>query len=68
MKNAKLIISLALMLIVVIFIIQNTAVMEFRFLFWTLAMSRALMLFFLLGVGIVCGWFLHGYFTHRKSR
>jgi uncharacterized integral membrane protein len=68
MENAKLTISLVLMMILVIFIIQNTAVMEVRFLFWTVAMSRALMLFLLVGVGIVCGWFLHGYLTHRKSR
>jgi uncharacterized integral membrane protein len=68
MTNARLIISLGLVLIIVLFIIQNTAVMEFRFFIWTLAMSRALMLFFVLGIGILCGWFLRGYFVSGKKR
>jgi uncharacterized integral membrane protein len=68
MTNARLIISLGLILIIVLFIIQNTAVMEFRFFIWTLAMSRALMLFFVLGIGILCGWFLRGYFVPGKKR
>jgi uncharacterized integral membrane protein len=68
MTNARLIISLGLVLIIVLFIIQNTAVMEFRFFIWTLAMSRALMLFFVLGMGILCGWFLRGYFFPAKKR
>jgi uncharacterized integral membrane protein len=68
MTNARLIISLGLILIIVLFIIQNTAVMEFRFFIWTLAMSRALMLFFVLGMGILCGWFLRGYFASGKKR
>jgi uncharacterized integral membrane protein len=66
--NFKLAVSLALLLIVVVFIVQNTAVTELRFLFWTLAMSRSLMMFLLLGIGIVVGWFLHGYYTSRKRR
>lgn len=66
--NFKLAVSLALLLIVVVFIVQNTAVTELRFLFWTLAMSRSLMMFLLLGIGVVVGWFLHGYYTSRKRR
>lgn len=68
MENARLIISVVLMLILVIFIIQNTAVMEFRLFFWTVAMSRALMLFLLLGIGVVIGWFLHSQYASRKRR
>jgi len=64
--NTKLAVSLVLLLMVVAFIVQNTAVTELRFLFWTLAMSRSLMMFLLLGIGIVCGWFLHGYHISRK--
>jgi uncharacterized integral membrane protein len=68
MNNARLIISVVIMLILVIFIIQNTAVMEFRLFFWTVAMSRALMLFLLLGIGLGIGWFLHSHFASRKQR
>jgi len=43
---------------VLIFVVQNTEVVEFRFLLWTLSMSRALMLFGVLAIGIVAGWLL----------
>ena len=43
---------------VLIFVIQNTQVVEFRFLVWTFAMSRALMLFGTLAIGVVAGWLL----------
>ena len=68
MKNARLVVSVILALILVVFILQNTAVMEFRLLFWTVAMSRALMLFLLLGIGLLCGWFLHANFASRRRR
>jgi hypothetical protein len=34
--------------LVIIFIIQNVTVMDLRFLFWTLSMSGALLMFFIL--------------------
>jgi membrane protein CcdC involved in cytochrome C biogenesis len=30
-------------------------------------MSRSLIIFFLLAIGIIIGWFLHSYFRHRKA-
>lgn len=66
--NFKLAVGLALVLIVVVFIAQNTAVTELRFLFWALVMSRSLMMFLLFGIGIVAGWFLHGYSIARDRR
>ncbi|MCC6301499.1 MAG: LapA family protein [Gammaproteobacteria bacterium] len=66
--NAKLAASLSLVLIVLIFIIQNTAVTELRFLFWTLAMSRSLMMLLLFGIGMAAGWFLRAYLANRKGR
>ncbi|MBK8162969.1 MAG: LapA family protein [Gammaproteobacteria bacterium] len=66
--NAKLAVSLVLLLIVLVFIVQNTAVTELRFLFWTLSMSRSLMMFLLLGIGLAAGWLLHAHFTSRKRR
>lgn len=41
-----------------VFVLQNTHVVEMRFLFWKLEMSRALMLFGVLGGGLVAGWLL----------
>ena len=43
---------------VLIFVVQNTQVVEFRFLVWTISLSRALMLFGALAIGVVAGWLL----------
>ncbi len=54
----KNLIFIALMAIVLIFVVQNTQVVEFRFLIWTISMSRALMLFGTLAIGLIAGWLL----------
>ena len=64
--NAKLIIGIILAGLAAIFIIQNVTVVDMRFLFWTLSMSRALLMLLILSVGIVLGWLLHGSFSRRK--
>lgn len=66
--NTRLILLLVITGIAVLFITQNVAVVEVNFLFWSLAMSRALLIFFTLAIGFLLGWFLHSYFTYRKSR
>ncbi len=66
--NARLILVLTLVGLVVLFIIQNVAVVELRFLVWSLAMSRSLLIFLLLAVGVIIGWFLHGYVGHKRGR
>ena len=65
--NFKLVLSLILTGLAVLFIIQNVAVAEIRFLFWTLSMSRSLLMFFILAIGIVLGWLLHGFMMHRRE-
>jgi uncharacterized integral membrane protein len=52
------IIFICLIGLVVIFVLQNTRVVEVRFLFWTISMSRALMLFGTLAIGFIGGWLL----------
>jgi len=66
--NAKLVISLVLAGLAVLFIIQNVMVVDIRFLFWTLSMSRALLMFFILAIGIVIGWTLHSLSVSRRSK
>ena len=66
--SIKLILIFILASIAVIFIIQNVAVVEVSFLFWSVSMSRALLIIFLLMIGFVLGWFLHGYLSYRKSK
>ena len=52
------IIFVCLIVFTLIFVAQNTQVVEFRFLVWTISISRALMLFGTLAIGFVAGWLL----------
>jgi uncharacterized integral membrane protein len=47
-----------LIILVIIFVIQNTQVVEVKFLAWQVNMSRALMLFGTLAIGIIAGWLI----------
>ena len=57
---------IGLIAVVMIFVIQNTQVVEFQFLVWSFSLSRALMLFSALAVGIIAGWLLT--FPARKNK
>jgi len=59
--NYKLILSIAMAGMAVLFIIQNVTVVDLKFLFWTLSMSL------ILSIGIVLGWLLHSYFKRLKT-
>jgi uncharacterized integral membrane protein len=65
MKSPKLLAALALAGLVVIFVYQNAATVEVRFLAWEAAMSRSLLIFLVLAVGIMTGWLLHSYLVHH---
>jgi len=67
MKNSKLIIMLVLIGLAVIFIVQNAAAVEIKFLFWSLEISRSLLLFIVLCIGIIAGWLLGGFLKHKKK-
>ena len=66
--NIRLILLLVITGITVLFITQNVSVVEVTFLFWSISMSRALLIFFPLALGFVLGWFVHGYLAHRRSK
>ncbi len=53
---AKTIIFFILIALVIVFVIQNTQVVEFRFLAWKVSMSRALMFLGTFLIGIAVGW------------
>lgn len=65
--NYKLISIVVLAGLVLLFIIQNVAVVEIQFLFWSARLSRSLLMFLVLAVGMVIGWFGHGYLSYRKK-
>ncbi len=52
---------------IVIFTIQNIEVVEFRFLFFTLKISRALVIFLTFCAGIMVGW-ISVFLKREKTR
>ena len=64
----KIIISIILASFALLFIIQNFAVINIRFLFWTLSISSALLMFSLLLIGLILGWSLNSYSMHRSKK
>ncbi|MGR8918027.1 MAG: lipopolysaccharide assembly protein LapA domain-containing protein [Gammaproteobacteria bacterium] len=62
--NTNRIAALTLVALVAVFAVQNAEIVEIRFLFWGVRMSRALMTIVLLAVGIAVGWLLRGFRQH----
>ncbi len=65
MNRTKLTLILVLVGVVALFTLQNTQVVDVRLLFWTLSMSRVLLIFLLLVVGAILGWVANSAFRHR---
>ena len=65
--NLKLILILTLASLAVVFVAQNSALVEIIFLFWSASISSALLIFFTLMIGFVLGWSLHSYLAYRKK-
>ncbi|PLX91001.1 MAG: DUF1049 domain-containing protein [Desulfuromonas sp.] len=66
--NFKLSIIILLAGIAVIFIVQNAAVTQVQFLVWSAQVSLALLIFLLLAVGFIAGWFLHSFVRYRQVK
>jgi len=66
--HIRAILTALLIALPVIFVLQNTQVVEIRFLFWTLSMSRVLIILLMLAAGMLAGWLLHGLLNARKER
>lgn len=66
--NFKLSIIILLAGIAVIFIVQNAAVIQVQFLVWSAQVSLALLIFLLLAVGFIVGWFLHSFGKYRQGK
>jgi uncharacterized integral membrane protein len=65
--NYKLVLTLVLAGLIVLFVIQNAAMVEIQFLFWSTLVPRSLLMFIVLATGIIMGWFLYGYFRYKTS-
>jgi len=64
----RIILTFLLIALSLIFVLQNTQVVGIRFLFWTLTMSRVLLILLVLGIGVLVGWLVHGLIASKKTR
>lgn len=64
--NKKFYFIVAMLLLIVIFTLQNAQVITINLLFWKLTLPRALMIFIVLIIGILIGWLVTGQ-THRSK-
>jgi len=64
----KTIVTVALIILVMIFAVQNAAIVEIRLLFWEVAFPRSLLIFMMLLIGIVIGWFTRSMFQLPRHK
>jgi uncharacterized integral membrane protein len=63
----KFLFGLIFGILVVIFIFQNIDMVEINFLFWSISVSRALMVFLIFLIGMILGAILKSIVLDRKK-
>ena len=63
--SGKGIAILILSLLLVLFILQNTGMVSIKFLFWSILMSRSVLVFWFFFMGFILGYIL---FAARKKK
>lgn len=64
--NIRLYVGVALLVLVIIFVIQNAVAVDIRFLIWKVTMSRSLVILIVLAIGIAVGWISAAHFRKKK--
>lgn len=64
----RILITIALFVLVMIFAVQNAAIVEIRLLFWQVALPRSLLIFMMLLTGIIIGWFARSIVRFSRSK
>lgn len=64
--KSKLVTIIVVLVLVVIFILQNAETVSIQLYFWEISTSRALMFFTILVAGMVVGWFGRGSWGRRR--
>lgn len=64
--RTRLIVSLVLVSLLLVFAVQNARTVDIAFLFWRAEISRALLLFSVFALGGIVGWFLHTTALHHR--
>ncbi|MCW8909815.1 MAG: LapA family protein [Gammaproteobacteria bacterium] len=68
MHRFRFISSLILIMLLIIFVLQNAAIVTIHFLFWNFSVSRSLMIIIVLLTGVIVGWLSAGYFKHKQRQ
>jgi len=66
--NIRLILTLTLIGLIVLFSIQNVAEVEVQFLFWSFTTRRAFLIFAVLAIGVIVGWVIHSVHYRAQRR
>lgn len=64
----KLLTAIVLLILVLIFIFQNTQMVTIQFLAWQVETARGVMALVILLIGVIIGWLGRGQWAHRKKR
>lgn len=64
LKSGKGIVTAVLLVLVLLFAVQNLAIVQVQFLFWSMSMPQALLVVLLLVVGFLLGWIVSSFGSH----
>ncbi len=65
-KNLKVYAGMGLLILVALFILQNTETVPISFLFWEFRISRALMIFMVFVIGVLVGLVSSSHYFKRR--
>ncbi|KPV40447.1 hypothetical protein AN478_06545 [Thiohalorhabdus denitrificans] len=64
----KLLLAIVLLVLVLIFVLQNTTIVDINFLIWEFTLSRGLLVLMVLLVGVAIGWLGRAQLAHRGRK
>lgn len=68
-RDIRVWVTIAILGLLTLFTLQNVVTVEVTFLFWTLTLPRAILLFLVFAAGVLVGWILksaHGHPRHTE--
>jgi lipopolysaccharide assembly protein A len=66
--NLTIILMVIVACLVLVFTVQNVTAVTVSIFFWDISLSLALLIFFILAIGFIIGWFLHSFIAYRKDK
>ena len=65
-KDIRVWVTIGVIGLLALFTLQNVVTVEVTFLFWTIMLPRAILLFFVFAVGVLVGWILKSAHSHSQ--